>query len=480
MLLLSLLTACTSDCPDGSILGDDGLCYQDDGSDTTDTIDTADTDTTPVDTTPDGAADPFEVTAEVSEYVRTVVTVRWKTEAETTGYVTFGEGSDYGRISPMTSSGTEHEVQLLGLWADTDFHFQVVSTGEDDTEWLSEDHTVTTGSLPPEIPQMSFTGEAGWEGFIFAPIQGINYLAAAVDNQGRVVWYKVLDSTTHHVMRAQMLDDGSAVAICMAGQDSQGNKEDGYVLLVSMDGSVEQEVAVPYIDHDMALKPDGTIVGIVLKNEEGFSQAADSIQDVTHDGVMTEIFSAWDHIDWLAGEQLAGGNWTHANALDYYPEEDAYYMAMKELHTMVKVDGTSGEVQWAFGGAGNQFTFAEGTEPLSMHHQFHAYSDNRLVVFENGEPSRGYSKAREFELDTKNMIATEVWSYTREPSVYVFAKGDVERLDNGNTLVTWSSSGEIQEVTPEGGVVWQVNTDLGSAITFIDRVESLYGTPAGE
>ena len=56
-----------------------------------------------------------------------------------------------------------------------------------------------------------------------------------------------------------------------------------------------------------------------------------------------------------------------------------------------------------------------------------------------------------------------------------FAKGDVERLSNGNTLVTWSSAGEIQEVTPKNEVVWQVNTDLGSAITFIDRVESLYG-----
>jgi hypothetical protein len=470
MLLLTLLTACTSDCPEGAFRGEDGLCHMNE-----EVGDTADTDTTPIDTTPDGVADPFEITAEVSEHVRTVVTVRWKTEDESTGYVEFGESGGYGRITPTTAGGTEHEVQLLGLWADTEFHFRVVSHGTDDAEWISDDYTVTTGSLPPEIPTMSFTGEAGWDGFIFAPIQGINYLAAAFDNQGRVVWYKVLDSDTHHIMRAQMLDDGSAVAICMAGQDSQGNKEDGYVLLVSMDGSVEQEVAVPYIDHDMTLKPDGTIVGIVLKYQDGFSMAADSIQEVTHDGAMTEIFNAWEQIDWLPGEQLSGGNWTHANALDYYPEEDAYYMAMKALHTMVKVDRESKEVLWAIGGDANQFEWLDGTEPLSMHHQFHAYADNRLLIFENGEPSRGYSMVREFELDTQSMTAREVWSYVREPSVYVFAKGDVERLANDNTLVTWSSSGEIQEVTPAGDVVWQVNTDLGSAITFIDRVESLYG-----
>lgn len=467
-MLLTLLLACSSDCPDGSVLGEDGICHlQNTTSD--------DSGTTPIDTTPEGLADPFAITAVVSEQVRTVVTVSWETEEATTGHVEFGEGVDYGRITPTTTSGTSHSVNLLGLWADTEFHFRVVTTGADGTQWQSEDQAVTTGSLPPEIPTMNFTGEPTWEGFIFAPIQGINYLAAAIDSQGRVVWYKVLDSDTHHIMRAQMLDDGSAVAICMAGQDSQGNKEDGYVLLVSMDGLTEQEVDTPFIDHDMALKPDGTIVGIVLQDRKGFNQVADSIQEITHTGEMTEIFTAWDHMDLLSPTQLEGGNWTHANALDYYPDEDAYYMAMKQLHTMVKVDRSTGELDWAIGGEGNMFEWAEGTEPLTMHHQFHAYADNRLVVFENGDPSRGYSMAREFELDTVNMTATEVWSYVREPSVYVFAKGDVERLSNGNTLVTWSSSGEIQEVTPDNEVVWQVNTDLGSAITFIDRVESLYG-----
>ena len=466
-MILTLLLACSSDCPEGSVLGDDGLCH----------LSTAagDSGTTSLDPTPEGAADPFEITAVVSEHVRTVVTVSWKTEAATTGYVEFGDGTEDVRLTPSTTSGTSHSVNLLGLWADTEFRFRVVSIGEDGTEWVSDEQAVTTGSLPPEIPTMSFTGEPTWEGFIFAPIQGINYLAAALDRQGRVVWYKVLDSDTHHVMRAQMLDDGSAVAICMAGQDSQGNKEDGYVLLVSMDGATVQEIATPYIDHDMALKPDGTIVGIVLQDRKGYNQVADSIQEISHTGEMSQVFTAWDHMDWLSPSSLEGGNWTHANALDYDPSEDVYYMAMKQLHTMIKVDRETGEVGWAIGGEGNMFEWAEGTEPLSMHHQFHAYEDNRLVVFENGEPSRGYSKAREFELDTENMIATEVWSYVREPSVYVFAKGDVERLSNGNTLVTWSSSGEIQEVTPEHEVVWQVNTDLGSAITFIDRVESLYG-----
>ena len=85
-----------------------------------------------------------------------------------------------------------------------------------------------------------------------------------------------------------------------------------------------------------------------------------------------------------------------------------------------------------------------------------------------------HAVVREFVLDEENLVAEEVWSYIRDPGVYVYAKGDVERLSNGNTLVTWSSSGEIQEVQPDGTVQWQVNTELGAANTFVNRVDSLY------
>ncbi|MFT4974463.1 MAG: hypothetical protein ACI8S6_000346 [Myxococcota bacterium] len=470
--LLVLLTGCGADCPPEATLGDDGLCYLADAEgDDGDSVDEGDT----------GPSAAMNITAEVSEQVHTVVTVRWETEAAATGYVEFGPDDSYGERTPLGVEGTSHEVLVLGLWADTEFHFRVVSTGADGQEATSADQVVTTGSLPVEIPVMTITGEPTWEGFLFAPFQGINYLAVVVDNQGRVVLYRVVDSDTHHIMRAEPMPDGSGVAICMAGQDSQGNKDEGYVLIVSMDGAEEVEVEVPYIDHDMTIMPDGTIAAIVLKEQEGYAGQADSIQEVALDGGMTEIFDAWDHVDWLPDREPAregsggGNNWTHANALDYVERDDAYYMAMKELHTMVKVDRASGEVQWAIGGQGDQFTWPDDQEPLSMHHQFHAYAPGRLLVFENGDPSRGYSQVRELVLDEENLTAEEVWSYRHDPPVYVFAKGDVERLDSGNTLVTWSSSGEIQEVRPDGSVQWQFNTELGAAITFVTRTESLYG-----
>lgn len=474
-LLFLLLTGCSTTCPPGSALNEeDGLCYL---------LGAHDTGESSTDTTPATPVSAQNISAVVSEHIRTVVTVTWDTETATTGYLEFGETDSYGMTSPLTDAGTAHSALMLGLWADTTFHFRVVTVSEDGTETASADQTITTGSLPVEVPELTTMGTATWDGFLFAPFQGINYLAVAIDNHGRVVWYKVIDSDTHHIMRAEPMFNGEGVAICMAGQDSQGNKEDGYVLMVSMDGSSEVEIATPYIDHDMTLMPDNTISGIVLKESDTYVGTADSIQEITHDSEMVEIFDVWDHMDSLTdtppetrseGDENSAWNWSHANALDYDAAEETYYMALKELHTMVRVDRNTGEMMWAFGGQGNQYTWVNGTDPLTMHHQFHAYEDGRIVVFENGAPERGYSMVREFVIDEDNLTAEEVWSYVREPSVYVYAKGDVERLTNGNTLVTWSSSGEIQEVTPDGAVQWQVNTELGAAITFVTRTESLY------
>ena len=425
---------------------------------------------------PAGSAAPMDITAEVSEEVHTVVIVRWTTEAPTTGYVSFGETDAYGMVTPTsTEASTSHEVLLLGLWADTEFHFQVTSIDSAGAESKSDDLTITTLSLPTGVPSITYTGTADWTGYMVAPFVGAGAAALILDPQGRVVWYRLNTDPSYFLMRAMMAPDAQSVVLCMAGIDSEGNKADGHIIRVSMDGYTETKIPAPMVDHDMTMRPDGTLAGIVIQ-EHGAEGMADSIQEIAEDGTMTEVFSAWDHVDALAAADSFDHpmNWTHGNALDYESSNDSYFMAMKELHTMARVQRETGELVWALGGEGNQFTWGEGTEPLSMFHQFEWITESQLLVFENGDPERGYSQVREFQVDQDALTATEIWRYRPDPDILVFAKGDVDRLDNGDTLVVWSSSGEIQQVDPEGAVVWQLNTDLGTAITFIQRVDALY------
>lgn len=452
--MLALLLACADPAKDGPPTGDSGTA--DSAGDT-------------------AAAAPaiLDVSATISEHVATVAIVRWTTAEPTTGVVEFGEDAGYGRVTATTALGTEHEALLLGLWAETEFHFRVVATAEDGATTASDDLTVTTGALPPELPSLTVTGEVrSWTGeFQVLPIQGTAFAVAIVDDHGRYVWYDRLESD-HNVMRAMLSADRSAMLYCLAGQHD--DRASGRIERVSLDGGTREEIPFPNVDHDFTELPDGTWAGIVVTPGQDGGGQADRIVEMNPDGTGERtIWSAWDDPVLAPFANDRAENWTHANALDYDPVEDVYYVSLKEIGTIVKVDRATGASLWHLNGLATEFAYAEGSEIVQMQHQFQVLDDG-ILVFDNGPFERGYSQAIEYRLDEDARTAEQVWSYVREPSVAVYAKGDVERFADGNTQVVWSTAGEIQNVSPEGDVHWQLNTELGYAITFVQRVPDLY------
>lgn len=465
-MLLYAMFACSSD---GATPKDTSTTPED-----TDAGDSAPDDSAPddsaggTDTTPDG------ITLELTS-VQTVIRATWTTEAPTVGLVRFGEDTTYRLTTPLeTTPSTEHEVLLLGVAADTEVHAQVV-TMDGESEVASADQTITTGPLPPEIPELSFTGEvSSWVGdYLIIPYQGTSLGVIVVDSRGEIVWYDTVDPG-FNFMRAVFSVDGEDMVYCLAGP--QDFLEGGSVARVSLDGETRTSTIWPFLDHDFTELPDGTIAGItVTPGPDGLGKA-DDIVELAPDGTFTTIWSGWDD-PWLmefVNYEIA--NWTHANALDYDPVEDVYYISSKELGTITKVDRSTGASIWHLNGVANEFTFPEGAEIVQMQHQFQVI-DGGIVIFDNGELERGYSQAVEYLLDQDALTAEPIWEQTHSPPIGVYAKGDVERYADGGTRIVWSSAGEIQDVTATHEITWQLNTELGYAITFVQRVESLYGSP---
>ena len=56
----------------------------------------------------------------------------------------------------------------------------------------------------------------------------------------------------------------------------------------------------------------------------------------------------------------------------------------------------------------------------------------------------------EYELDMTSKVATQVWSYTADPSVYTFVFGEPIRFDDGGTFVNWSAAGQMDRLDPAG------------------------------
>jgi arylsulfate sulfotransferase len=250
--------------------------------------------------------------------------------------------------------------------------------------------------------------------------------------------------------------------------------ENTRIVSVSIDGSEKIEQIVPGAHHDMVELPDGIIATIVTSEApKGWSTGAvsDTIVEIAPDGTWTEIWSSWVELDLKSAGVSGHDNWTLGNALDYVDEEDAYYLSMKSLGGMARVDRGTGATEWVLGSEIDDFEYEDGTEPVDLQHGVDRVAGG-ILIFDNGSPDRGYARVVELSLDEDEMTATEVWSYVRDPKVDVYAMGDVARLPDGNTQIVWSTSGEIRTVTPEGETVWKLNTDLGEGISYVQPLEA--------
>jgi hypothetical protein len=141
-----------------------------------------------------------------------------------------------------------------------------------------------------------------------------------------------------------------------------------------------------------------------------------------------------------------------------------------------KVDRDTGDVIWILGGPTSQFT-GDGSS-WNAQHGFHLLALDRILIFNNnggGGGGGGGSLALEIALDLGTMTATREWEYNGGIANQVM--GDVQRLSNGNTLVTYSTQGIMHEVDQNGGVVQELTWGLGGAVGYAMHRESLYGPP---
>jgi hypothetical protein len=140
---------------------------------------------------------------------------------------------------------------------------------------------------------------------------------------------------------------------------------------------------------------------------------------------------------------------------------------------ILKIARSTGELEWALGGAESDFSDEVGGAWFFEHqHQFQRIGQN-ILVFDNGDASRFANQVLEFELDEEMGTAKEVWSYQPETDIFSFSLGDVSRLENGNTLVTFSNQGQIDEVNADGDLVWRLNFELGGATGYLTPLANL-------
>jgi hypothetical protein len=100
-------------------------------------------------------------------------------------------------------------------------------------------------------------------------------------------------------------------------------------------------------------------------------------------------------------------------------------------------------------------------------------ADGGLLIFDNeGAPHDGAKGSRALEVDP---LSQEVrWSYAGPPAFHSSICGQVQRLANGNTMITVATEGRVIEVTPAGRVVWEFLNPYSAVLDGEERVATIF------
>jgi hypothetical protein len=271
--------------------------------------------------------------------------------------------------------------------------------------------------------------------------------------------------------------------------DSTRTTPAAQVVEVELDGSHRTTLETPWahhvalevepgryawIEHEVRELPgeDGLVPTITDKIVEasadgsGWTEVFVASEDLFGEGYTAPCIHAQRGLDLWGLEDSV--QWTHGNSLSYDPVDDAYYLFERWLDAIVKVDRQSSEVLWQLGGPQSSFRLPQG-EPtyisammpvLWSHGHFTDLWDGGLLMYDNGShflPPK--TRIVEVHFDEEDRTAEVVWAVDAPGGDYHEVLGDARRLPNGNVLATWTVVGRIEEITPEGEVVWAVQAE---------------------
>lgn len=206
---------------------------------------------------------------------------------------------------------------------------------------------------------------------------------------------------------------------------------------------------------------------------------SDKLEQIAPDG---GLLWSWDEFNVLPFTDLTGESYstsvideTHSNSIEILNDGN-YLVNMRDMSQAVKVSSTDGGILWILGGVQSSFRFVG--DPYkngpSYQHGTRQLSNGDIIMFDNGcgRPYPYADRGVEYALDEDAGTATMVWQYQptcsslgftcpaqQQDHLEAIVFGLSQRLDGGNTLVTFGDTRHVVEVDADGGVVWQMVDD---------------------
>ena len=346
-------------------------------------------------------------------------------------------------------------------------------------------HDTAHGTLPA-ITTHIYDANAIEDGYVFLSVStdvaGVGYYVMIIDNDGTVYWHKELPDDYSYDFK--VLPNGHLhYAQFIHHHTYTGGGDAVHIILDENFNEVETiEAGNGYVAeaHDFQMLPNGyaLLIGYYM-SEVDMSQIVSGghpaalvsgaiVQELDGSKDNRKVVFQWRTWDNYAFEDYSFGSGSTGKTVSAFNFNTINQDHDGQLFTngIRKLNRQTGEIIYNLGGDDNEFTLV-GPDANVSHfggHGFHRIENGNVLIYDNGPQQGGTSRAHEYALDEVNKIATHAWTYTPDPEIPAWHRGNAQRLPNGNTFIGWGGAGgdpipTCTEVTSDGNVVFEVYFD---------------------
>jgi hypothetical protein len=393
--------------------------------------------------------------------------------------IEYGVDTSYGMSAPVDLTQADYRTVLLGMKQNHDPYHYRIKARAGGTECVGADNVFSgkTATKPNAVKSPTVTtsdktalfgGFIVMEGYRLNSTGGGDY-AFILDADGEVVWW-YQPTNFGSLSVAKMTYDGKSIWIA----NDNVPQQTAHVGRLSMDGMTWEDKSTEFanMNHDLTVLPDETVIFIAYG-----SNGCDDVKERSPNGTVRTIVNS--------GKAFGNSTACHCNAIQYDPSDDTVIVSEDNHSGYFKTD-RQGTIKWVLNGGSSFNSFDKsggGATGWVGNHNLHILGPDHLLFFNNGvsayQAGTKPASAREIKLNMTAMTTSEVWKYESSPSINNGVMGDVQRLDNGNTIVAYSTAGTIHEVDANKTVVQKlVWSGLSSAgFGYITKRKTLYGAP---
>ena len=358
-----------------------------------------------------------------------------------------------------------------------------------------QEKSFTISALPGYFPNQSsvvVNSDEYYNGLTFLDFDSKNF-SAAIDKDGEPVWYvdkNLFGSFNPRIVLTQVLQNGNFIGYGV-GKGYEFDMDGNIIFQTPDDLGVHHHIIKTSNDTYFIIKSefeDHPCPGDCPENlPEIISWQGDRFIEINEN---QEIVWDWNTFNYFSldeynpfyVERLSNSypnqehfDWTHANSIFFDLENNYIYVSVRNLSRIVKIDYESSLIDWQLGNIDYMDTiFFNESINFSQQHSVQLIDNGNLLFFDNHSyliPE--VSRCIEFNIDQDTNEPNIVWEFDLPDSIFTGSRGECDRLNNGNTLISAGRTGKIFEVDNLGDIKWQYHAQHNNQDVTIFRSERL-------